>query len=206
MIDDNSTIVDIGCDHANLDIYLSLTRQNVYCVAVDIREEIIKNVKKKIEKFKLKDKIKAYQADGLENIEIDKNAIIVFSGLGTSTIVNILKNNIHKLTPTLIIQSNNDLTELRKEVVNFGYYIAEEKFITDRHKDYVIIKFVKGHKKYHWLDYILGPILKNNTLYVEKILKKYTSILTKYPSKYWFKRIKLKYLIYCIKKGYYVKK
>jgi len=202
MIGDDSKIIDIGCDHANLDIFLAFNRQNVYCVAADINEKIINNVKQKIKEYQLEDKIKAYQTDGLENIKIDDDSIIVISGLGTNTILKILTDSKNKLPKTLIIQSNNEIPKLRKEVTKLGYYIEDEKFVIDRHKDYVIIRFIRGYKKYNFTDYILGPILKENSLHVEKIINKYNEILTKCPAKYWFKRMKLKYLIYRIKKGY----
>ena len=133
---------------------------------------------------------------------IDDDSIIVISGLGTNTILKILTDSKNKLPKTLIIQSNNEIPKLRKEVTKLGYYIEDEKFVIDRHKDYVIIRFIRGYKKYNFTDYILGPILKENSLHVEKIINKYNEILTKCPAKYWFKRMKLKYLIYRIKKGY----
>lgn len=205
IITDNNKVIDVGCDHADLDIFLALNRQNVYCIAVDNKENIVNNVREKIKKYQLEDKIKVYQSNGLENIEFDKDFIIVLAGLGTKTIIKILTQNPKKLTNTLIIQSNNDIVELRKKIIKLGYYIEDEKYIQDRHKNYVIIKFIYGQKKYKKLDYILGPILKHNLLYVENIIKKYTFVLEKLPKKYWFKRLKIKYLIYQIKKGYFLK-
>ena len=48
-------VIDIGCDHALLDLYLAKSR-NIKCIAIDIRENIINNVKEVVKKEKLENK------------------------------------------------------------------------------------------------------------------------------------------------------
>ena len=95
--------------------------------------------------------------------------------MGAYTILEILKTNI--LSNTLIISSNNNIEILRREVIDLGYYIDSEIFVIDKGKPYVIIKFIKGIKKYSKLDISLGPILKNNIQYKKYLIKKYKCIL-----------------------------
>jgi len=133
-------IIDIGCDHALLDIYLTLYNENT-CVAADISEKVIETAKKNIIKYNLQDRIETIVSNGVENIKVKKNSIIVISGMGTHTILDIVskinKNNIYKL----IIQSNNNLFELRKGLNKLGYIIEKEKIVLDRNKYYTIIVF-----------------------------------------------------------------
>lgn len=200
MITEDSKVIDIGCDHAYLDIFLTFNRHNVECTAIDINRQIFLKAKKNIEHFNMTEKIKLVQANGLEGIEVDPDSTIVLSGLGTATIIKILKKDINKLSKTLIIQTNNDVLSLRKNVVKLGYYIDYEKFIKDKEKDYVIIKFLKGKRKYKSIDYLLGPILKNNQQYVQKNINRYNIIIATLPTGCLFKQIKLRYLVYKMKK------
>ena len=46
----HSTVVDVGCDHALLDIYLTLHR-NCNCTASDINENCLKSARENIKKY-----------------------------------------------------------------------------------------------------------------------------------------------------------
>ena len=158
LVDKNVNVVDIGCDHALLDIYLTLNNNNK-CIASDLRQNIIEQAFKNIEKYNLENKIKLITSDGTKNIKIPLNSTIVISGMGASTIVNILQNTDHTNIDNLVIQSNNDLELLRKKTILLNYYIFDEEVIYDKNKYYVIIKFKKGYKKYTKKELEFGPVL-----------------------------------------------
>lgn len=189
LVDMNTRVIDVGCDHAYLDIYLSMYNNNT-CIAIDKIDIAVDNAKKNVSKYNLEKRIKVRLNDGLDNIKIKKTDNIVLSGLGAYTIVGILKN--HELSDTLIISANNNIEYLRREVVKLGFYIDTEVFITDNNKKYVIIKFKRGYVKYKKTDYIVGPILRNNKEYKEYLLNKYYKILKRMTS------LKLKIKIYLI--------
>ena len=48
----HSTVVDVGCDHGLLDIYLTLHR-NCKCTASDINENCLKSARENIKKYSL---------------------------------------------------------------------------------------------------------------------------------------------------------
>lgn len=197
LVDINSNVIDVGCDHAYLDIYLTLNNNNK-CLATDINKNALDIAKNNIRKYNLEKKIKTKLTNGLENINVKENDNIVISGMGAYTILAILKTNI--LSDTLIISSNNNVDILRKEICNMGYYIDSEIFVIDKNKPYVIIKFKKGNKKYRGIDYILGPILKYNIEYKNYLIKKYNSILTNIPKRKIILRLKYIMYIFIIKK------
>lgn len=153
---DTKNIYDVGCDHALLDIYLA-KEKNINCIAIDISEINIKRAKKNILKNNLN--IKAIVNDGLENINVLPDSTIILSGLGTRTILNILKGNDCE---NIIVQSNNNLFDLRKSMNEQGYVIEKESVLYDK-KYYVTIKFKKGNIKYNEKQLYLGPILLNNS-------------------------------------------
>lgn len=197
LVDVGRRVIDVGCDHAYLDIYLTLNNNNK-CIATDINKNALELAKKNIEKYDLTDKIVTKLTNGLTSIDIENSDNIVISGMGTHTILEILKTN--KLSNTLIISSNNNIDILRREIINLGYYIDSEIFLIDKGKPYVIIKFLKGYKKYSKKDIHLGPILKNNFEYKKYIVKKYERILNNISRKKFLLRLKYKFIILIIKK------
>ncbi len=192
LVDIDSRVIDVGCDHAYLDIYLTLNNGNT-CIASDINEKALNNAKENIKKYKLSRKIKTKLTDGLTDIDILDTDTIVICGMGTHTILDILNTN--RLSDTLIISSNNDIELLRREVVKLGYFIDSEIFLFDRKKPYIIIKFVRGNKNYNKYDYIIGPILKNNIEYKKYLNKKYTKILEIIPKNKFLLRLKYKRIL-----------
>ena len=196
LVDINTRVIDVGCDHAYLDIYLTQNNDNK-CIATDINKNALEQAKKNIKKYNLEDKIETKLTNGLTDIKVKENDNIVISGMGTYTILEILKTN--NLSNTLIISSNNNIEILRREVINLGYYIDSEIFIIDKNKPYIIIKFIKGIKKYSKLDILLGPILKNNIEYKKYIIKKYKNILNNISKKKILLRLKYRIMILGLK-------
>jgi len=189
LVDIGANVIDVGCDHAYLDIYLTLNNDNK-CIATDINENALNIAKSNIKKYKLGKKIKTILTDGLKGIDIEKNDNIVICGMGTNTILDILKTD--NLSGTLIISSNNHIEILREEVIKKGYYIDTEIFIIDKKKPYIIIKFKKGFRNYKKIDYMFGPILKHNKRYRKYLINKYQNINKKISMKKL--SVKLKYL------------
>ena len=189
LVDIGAKVIDVGCDHAYLDVYLTLNNDNK-CIATDINENALAMARTNIKKYKLSRKIKTILTDGLKDIDIEKNDNIVICGMGTNTILDILNTN--KLSDTLIISTNNHIEILREEVIKKGYYIDTEMFIIDKKKPYIIIKFKKGFKNYKKIDYMFGPILKNNKQYRTHLINKYKNINKKISIKKL--SVKIKYL------------
>lgn len=168
----NSYIIDIGCDHALLDIYLYQYKISKKIIASDINENALNNAKKNIKKNKLENNIETRLGNGLDTLkEGDGVDTIIISGMGAHTAVGILKINQNKLDNinTIIIQSNTKLAFLRKEVTKLNYIIDNEIMVEDNKKVYTIIKFTKGKKHYTKKQLYFGPILlKTNTKLFQK--------------------------------------
>ena len=176
---DTKRVIDVGCDHGYLDIYLTLYK-NCSCIASDISENAMKSCRENISKYKLADRIETIVTDGINNIDICKDDTIILSGMGTNTIIDILKDK--ELPDTIIISSNNHLEDLRRFMVSIGYYIIDEVYVFEHDIHYVIIKFKKGLMKYNDYDYILGPIVIKDNNYRNYILNHYKDILIKIPN------------------------
>ena len=201
IVDSGVNVVDIGCDHGLLDIYLTLNNNNK-CIAADINQNSLNSAISNIKKMNLN--IETILSNGFENIEVKKNSTCIIAGMGTNTIISILNNSKRELVDTFIIQTNNDYYNLRKQMINYGYYIDEEIVFEDKKIWYVIIKFKKGKVKYKKNELELGPVLINKNdeetnKYFETLFNKYNKLLELIPRKHIIKRIKLKILIRYIK-------
>ena len=171
-IQDNTKVIDIGCDHGLLSIYLANKHKNIKIIASDVNKNALTSAKKNIKTAKLQNKIEKRLGSGLEVITPDEIDTVVIAGMGSNTIVGILKYSKDKLqnVNNIIIQSNTDLYFLRKNITNIGYYIEDEVLVEDKNIIYTVIKFSKGKKKYSHKELYLGPILlnKNNKLFQKK--------------------------------------
>ena len=166
----NTSVIDIGCDHALLDIYLYQNKQVKKIIASDINENALANAKENIKKNKLTKEIETRLGNGLDTLKEEDNVdTIIISGMGAHTAVGILKNNLNKLKniDTIIIQSNTKLSFLRKEVTKLNYKIQDEEILLDSNKVYTVIKFTKGRERYNKKELYFGPILlkKNSKLF-----------------------------------------
>lgn len=191
---DSNRIIDIGCDHALLDIYL--TNKGINCVAIDNKETVLDKARENIKKNNLLDKIKIICSNGLENYNVLGNENVIIAGMGTNTILNIIQNKEFNKINTLIIQSNNNLYELRKNVCKLGFYIDKEIVIFDK-KYYNIIRFKRGFKKYSYFDYYFG--LDMNYEYKKYINNKIYKTYKNIPFKNIIKKIKYRILLLYIK-------
>lgn len=171
-VEDNSNIVDVGCDHGLLDIYLMENRKNIKIIASDVNQNALNNAIQNIKKASLQKYIKTVLSNGLDNIDTKDIDTIVISGMGSHTIVGILYCNLNKLknVENLVLQSNNDLDFLRYKITKIGYYIEKETLVKEQGIIYTVIKFKKGHKFYTKKQLYFGPYLmkENSSLFQEK--------------------------------------
>ena len=175
-------LIDVGCDHALLDIYLIKNNILKKILVSDVNEKALEQGIKNINKYGLNKQIETSLSNGIEKINKNINTAVI-SGMGTKTIVNILSHSNLKYLNKLIIQSNNDYDELRRTIVKKGFYIENEEIIQERGKYYINILFLRGHKKYSKKEFKYGIIFmdSSNKSYYEYLLQEEKKILKKIP-------------------------
>ncbi len=158
-VSDNSNIIDVGCDHAYLSIYLVENKKNTRAIASDINEGPLRIAKSNVEASNLESLIKIKLGDGLEPIEEETDTVII-SGMGGITIANMMcrKDKLKNISK-IIISPNNEFYIVRKTLNENGYYVVDEAMVKDRTKYYPIIVFEKGQQKYTEDELLFGPIL-----------------------------------------------
>lgn len=143
LINPNSKVIDVGSDHAFLDIYLNKCK-NCQCLAIDkskyCTETAINNA------IKFEADIKTITNDGLNGIPLS-DELIVISGMGTRNIIKILNFDI---TNDLILSSHTNVDDLKAFLNEKGYYIYKELIIEDG-KTYNII-YAKHKGGARWIN------------------------------------------------------
>ena len=160
----DDTVLDIGCDHGLLGIYLTLNK-NTKVISSDINSGPLEKAKEHIKKYNLTDKIETRLGNGLEVMSDDIDTIVI-SGMGGLNIINILKDikkypNVKKL----ILSPNSDFKEMRYSITNLGFMINKETMVIDHSKYYLISEFIIGNED---IDYYFGKLDLN-----DETVKKY---------------------------------
>lgn len=192
-IDSEDNVIDIGCDHALLDIYLSKKYNKTY-YASDLRESALDMARSNIKKYDA-DKVILKCGNGLEVLDDSSNVnTVVISGMGYMSITHILKNikykkNINKL----VIQSNSNSEIVRKFMIKNNFYIEKESIVLDKNIYYIVSVFKRGKRKYSNIEKEIG-IMEDDILkdYIKIELKKNDILLSVIPKKNFIKRFEVK--------------
>lgn len=177
-LDTYDNVVDVGCDHGYLSIYLMENNLVKSVIASDINENALSSAIKNIKEANLD--IPTVVSDGIDDIDITNVNCLVISGMGTMTILHILSDsNKLKHIDKIVIQSNNNHDVLRRELNKKGYYLEKEEAVYDRGKWYLSMLFIKTNKKNSDLEIKYG--LLNNADYIRYLIDKYSGINRRIP-------------------------
>lgn len=172
LIDKEAIVLDVGCDHGYLLIYLILNDIIKKGYALDINQGPLDNVKTNIEKYQINN-IDCILSDGLDKIDNQIYDTIVIAGMGGSLIKEILNQDIEKIqNKTLILQPNINSYGLRKFLNENNFEIIEEYLVLENDIIYDVIKAKPGlNKKYTEFEYLYGKenLKTNNNLLKNKM-------------------------------------
>jgi tRNA (adenine22-N1)-methyltransferase len=174
------SLVDIGCDHAYLSIYLKKNNIVKDVICSDISKSALSGAIANIKNEEVD--IKAYVSDGINDIPLDNINTILISGMGTRTITHILndKNKLKKIKK-IVIQTNNNYEEMRRFMNDSGYYLKEEKEIFDKDIWYIDMLFIKSSKKNSEEELKYGYL--NNKDYQNYLINYYDKIIFQIPKR-----------------------
>ena len=205
LVEANSFGLDVGCDHALLDIYLVKQKKNIKAIASDIAEGPVEQAKANIKREKLENEIEVRLGDGLDTYSDEVDTIII-SGMGGRSIIGICKNKpkVLKKVKTLILSPNNYQEDVKRYLCKNGFYIENEEFVKDKKFIYQILIFKKGKKRYSKKEYFFGPkfLEKKGPLfreYYSREMKSREILITLLPKNYRYKKYITKKEIQMIK-------
>ena len=205
MVEANSVCLDVGCDHALLDIYLVKRNKNIKAIASDIAEGPLEQAKKNIKRERLDGEIEVRLGSGFNTYSDDIDTIII-SGMGGRNIIGICKENpkVLKKVKTIILSPNNYQEDVKRYLCKNGFYISNEEFVRDKKFIYQIIIFSKGKKKYTKKEYFFGPVflVKKGPLfreYYEREMKSREILISLLPKNFRYKKYQTRKEIEMIK-------
>lgn len=177
-----NNLADIGTDHALLPIEAVKEGYVYKAQAIDNKYGPFLRATKNVKAYDLKDKIKVKLGDGLEKIEADTDVAVV-SGLGGSTMRDILLAKANLSLKRIILNANNNPYQVRAILSQIDYHIIDELVIKEAGKYYFLIVLEPSFTPLTKQEVLFGPVnLKEKTHffkeYYKKELKNYESILT----------------------------
>lgn len=205
LVSANSFCLDVGCDHALLDIYLVKKNKGIKAIASDVLEGPLAHAKENIKREGLEEEIEVRLGDGLDTYSDEVDTVII-SGMGGRNMIGIFKNNLQVLKKinTIILSPNNYQEDVKRFLCKNGFIIDDEVMVKEKKFIYQIIKFTKGKKKYTKKEYFFGPVFlkKKDKLfkeYFERELKSREILLEVLPNNYRWKKFLTKREIKMIK-------
>ena len=171
LVPSSSLVLDLGCDHAYLPLYLVKNRGFKKVYASDNKEGPLKIAALNIHKMNCDNNIELILAEGLDAYREGIDTLII-SGMGGLSINKILLADQKKLKnfKTIILSPNNFIPAVRINMARFGFIIKDELVVKDKNIIYPILIFEQGKARYKKEDLYLGPILKNKT---DSLVKEY---------------------------------
>ena len=127
-IEDNEKVIDVGCDQALLSKLLA--KRHIYSIASDVVDSIIERAS---ENLTLEEKkyIDFRVGSGVTLNENETDYTLVTAGMGTYTILDIVKNSKVRFNKIITI-SNNHHETLRREMIKIGYFIKLEEIVKEK--------------------------------------------------------------------------
>lgn len=178
-------IADIGCDHAYVSIALMERRIAGKVIAMDVRSGPLEIAKKNVAGYGMEDKIELRMSDGLDRLSKGEVDAIIIAGMGGLLMKGILEKGKEileweKKRPSLILQPQSDIREIRIFLQEHAYHIVQEKMLIDEGKYYTVIKAepCKAERRYSETELRYGSYsLEHRDMVLYEYLKKEKNVL-----------------------------
>ncbi len=185
----NDKVIDIGCDHNLLAIYMYLEK-GIKIVGSDINSEPLNIARNNLLKYDLSNTLELRLGDGISTI-LGEDTIVI-SGMGGITITKILDKINDYNIKKLIISPNDKFPLTREFITNKGYKIDSEIMVKDSNKYYLVSVYLKGNEK---TDYFFGKLdnkNQDNIDYFNYLIESNNNIINKLSNTYNNKKEELK--------------
>ena len=183
LIDNDESVIDIGCDHGFLAKMLRTKGNNKLIICSDNKLGPLNNARNNLIGY---DNINFELTDGVDNIDTVCD-VCVLAGMGHNTVISIIENNENyfRNCKKIIIQVNSVVAQMRQYLSNHKFQIIDECMVYD-YKYYQIMVVKTGQQQLNELQIEFGPVLleKKGEIFLQcyqKQLSHFQSLLSTLP-------------------------
>ena len=183
LIDNDESVIDIGCDHGFLAKMLRTKGNNKLIICSDNKIGPLNNARNNLIGY---DNINFELTDGVDNIDTVCD-VCVLAGMGHNTVISIIENNENyfRNCKKIIIQVNSVVAQMRQYLSNHKFQIIDECRVYD-YKYYQIMVVKSGQQQLNELQIEFGPVLleKKGEVFLQcyqKQLNHFQSLLSTLP-------------------------
>ena len=183
LIDNDESVIDIGCDHGFLAKMLRIKGNNKLIICSDNKIGPLNNARNNLIGY---DNIYFELTDGVDNIDTVCD-VCVLAGMGHNTVISIIENNENyfRNCKKIIIQVNSVVAQMRQYLSNHKFQIIDECMVYD-YKYYQIMVVKTGQQQLNELQIEFGPVLleKKGDVFLQcyqKQLSHFQSLLSTLP-------------------------
>ena len=145
MVTTGNRLVDVGCDHGYLPVYLIQQKKIPSAIAMDVRKGPLSRAKEHIRQYGLEEYIQTRLSDGLENLKAGEGDTLVIAGMGGPLMERILTDgqSVRDSFSEMILQHQSDIPHFRRFIQSQGFQIVEEKMVEEEGKFYPMMRVVR---------------------------------------------------------------
>ena len=146
MVTEGNRLVDVGCDHGYLPVYLIQQKKIPSAIAMDVRKGPLSRAQEHIRQFGLEEYIQTRLSDGLAALKAGEGDTLVIAGMGGPLMERILTDSksVRDSFSELILQPQSDIPHFRRFIQSEGWEIVEEKMVEEDGKFYPMMRVVLG--------------------------------------------------------------
>lgn len=142
MVTQGKRVVDVGCDHGFLSIYLVQHGISPGVLAMDVRTGPLSRAQEHIVECEMEDYIETRLSDGLQAYRMGEAEAMVCAGMGGKLMMKILTESEEKAKALdeLILQPQSELPAFRRFLKAEGYLTLDENILCEEGKYYFLFK------------------------------------------------------------------
>ncbi len=174
LVNEGSSVCDVGTDHGYLPAFLYLSGKYKSVCATDINEKPLTSARANLERFGV-DGVKLILCDGLAGITRQDADTVIIAGMGGEVISGIIDRAafLRDNTVSLILQPTTAAKELRHFLAQNGFAVESETALSENGKIYSVMCVRFMDKAYDISDIqsligILKPIDDDSKAYIQK--------------------------------------
>ncbi|MCI5903267.1 MAG: class I SAM-dependent methyltransferase [Blautia sp.] len=149
MVTPGNRLVDVGCDHGYLPIWLVRNKIIPSAIAMDVRRGPLSKAQENIRQYALSDYIQTRLSWGLRELSVGEGDTLTIAGMGGPLMESLLEECplVRESFAEMILQPQSDIGHFRHFIRSLGWEIIQEKIVLEDGKFYPMMKVRKAEKE-----------------------------------------------------------